>query len=244
VVPLSTPAPSPTPPRSSTQSEDGAIVAVIVVLAICVLAAGGVAVYAVSRQSDTQVAPACQTLPTTIHNTIIEVPVNTYSTTQPDVLRAHQQMEAMAASVHRAHRHVEAIQRVHTQLRVEECQPAPPGVPSDVMECGVCFDSLPASEVPVLVPCGHRRVCRDCVARMADKRCPTCRQPFTQAVSVFEEWQPCGMPASSAPSAPPQPPDEADLKTLMGMGFPREMAADALQRCGGDVNAAAEDLSV
>ncbi|KAJ1485874.1 ankyrin repeat-containing domain protein [Baffinella frigidus] len=52
--------------------------------------------------------------------------------------------------------------------------------------CVVCMERAP---IMALLPCGHRCVCAECLARLnagADRRCPICRDPVHGSVRVFD----------------------------------------------------------
>jgi len=59
------------------------------------------------------------------------------------------------------------------------------GPPTSSADCCICLDK-PA--VAVLVPCGHRALCHECAARVANQRavCPVCRSPFREVIRVFD----------------------------------------------------------
>ena len=59
------------------------------------------------------------------------------------------------------------------------------GPPASSADCCICLDK-PA--VAVLVPCGHRALCCECAARVANQRavCPVCRGPFREVIRVFD----------------------------------------------------------
>ena len=54
-----------------------------------------------------------------------------------------------------------------------------PAAPAAPPECAVCMEP---SELVVLVPCGHQKVCGACAERCRD-RCPVCRVPFISIVT-------------------------------------------------------------
>ena len=59
-------------------------------------------------------------------------------------------------------------------------------------ECCVCLDDVAASDLLMMMPCGHRCVCAPCADMLtqrppADQRCPKCRYPFTGVTRVFED---------------------------------------------------------
>ncbi len=70
--------------------------------------------------------------------------------------------------------------------------PAPPPPPAE-RECCICLDSVPADELCVLAPCGHRCVCGDCAGALlaeaaARRKCPKCRADVAAVVPrVWEE---------------------------------------------------------
>jgi hypothetical protein len=72
-------------------------------------------------------------------------------------------------------------------------QPAapPPPPPPPVLECCVCFDPTPMTELKAFFPCGHRCVCDACAdlvcARPPHRRaCPLCSEPVVGAMRVFD----------------------------------------------------------
>jgi hypothetical protein len=67
---------------------------------------------------------------------------------------------------------------------------APP--PPVLKECCVCLFDMPAADLLLIFPCGHRCICGACVAMLeaqppAARRCPKCREPLLKAVRVFED---------------------------------------------------------
>jgi hypothetical protein len=59
-------------------------------------------------------------------------------------------------------------------------------------ECCVCLDDVPAADLHLLFPCGHRCVCEACAAAVmaaeaAARRCPKCRAAVMGAARVYEE---------------------------------------------------------
>jgi hypothetical protein len=71
--------------------------------------------------------------------------------------------------------------------------PLPPPPASTAMkECCVCMSDMPAADLLVVVPCGHRCLCPDCWEMLeppAARRCPVCSAPAATAVRlerVFE----------------------------------------------------------
>jgi hypothetical protein len=82
--------------------------------------------------------------------------------------------------------------------------PTPAAAPSPVVyqpaaapavrmrECCVCLDDVAASDLLLMMPCGHSCVCAPCADMLAqrpppDRRCPKCRNPFTGVTHVFED---------------------------------------------------------
>mmetsp|Transcript_3916 Transcript_3916/g.9878 ORF Transcript_3916/g.9878 Transcript_3916/m.9878 type:complete len:105 (-) Transcript_3916:117-431(-) len=55
------------------------------------------------------------------------------------------------------------------------------------LECVICWK---AAKTHAFIPCGHRELCANCVPKMLaeqgdSRRCPTCRQPFTDIKRIF-----------------------------------------------------------
>jgi ankyrin repeat protein len=72
-----------------------------------------------------------------------------------------------------------------------QAAPPPPEAPAS-KECCVCLTDLPAQELLLVYPCGHRCVCEGCAAALhaqppAARRCPKCRQPLQHTLRVFED---------------------------------------------------------
>ena len=50
-------------------------------------------------------------------------------------------------------------------------------------ECIVCMDTQPNI---VCLPCAHACMCKDCYARLPNKRCPICRTTITGTIDYTE----------------------------------------------------------
>ena len=67
--------------------------------------------------------------------------------------------------------------------------PPPPPAPTATRECCVCLGDVPAADLLVIGPCGHRCLCHDCWESLgppAARRCPICSAPAAMAMRVFE----------------------------------------------------------
>lgn len=62
---------------------------------------------------------------------------------------------------------------------------SPPASPptQSTTECCVCMEEVRVEDVPVLVPCGHRRTCGECAK--ATPTCPICRCKVGMIVKVY-----------------------------------------------------------
>jgi len=63
-------------------------------------------------------------------------------------------------------------------------------LPAPVLkECCVCLSDMPAAELLVVAPCGHRCLCDGCWQNLqptSARRCPICSAPAVMAMRVFE----------------------------------------------------------
>lgn len=53
----------------------------------------------------------------------------------------------------------------------------------EIKECCICMTDI--IQNIALVPCGHTTMCEHCVPELKDKKCPLCREPFTQFIKLF-----------------------------------------------------------
>jgi hypothetical protein len=69
--------------------------------------------------------------------------------------------------------------------------PPPPAamMPAAMSECCVCLSDMPAAQLLVVVPCGHRCLCPHCWEQLEPptaRRCPICNAPAVMAMRVFD----------------------------------------------------------
>jgi hypothetical protein len=69
----------------------------------------------------------------------------------------------------------------------------PPPPPPLLRECCICLNDVPAADLLLLLPCGHRCVCPACADALlsapppAPRRCPKCRKDATGSLRVYED---------------------------------------------------------
>ena len=84
---------------------------------------------------------------------------------------------------HRAEVLPEVYRRLGSAFTATGKRRAPAPVVAPAVECAVCMEENP---LVTLVPCGHRRICRTCAARVRGK-CPICRAAFRDTLArVFD----------------------------------------------------------
>jgi hypothetical protein len=52
-------------------------------------------------------------------------------------------------------------------------------------ECIVCMESLSGDYRFSFIPCGHARVCHECLCKMQEKRCPECRATIEKLFKIY-----------------------------------------------------------
>lgn len=72
---------------------------------------------------------------------------------------------------------------IHSNIDINELKKNAMSDQSISNDCCVCFENI--EQRIGLIPCGHTTVCEKCVSNARDKKCPLCRQLFTEYVKLF-----------------------------------------------------------
>jgi ankyrin repeat protein len=95
-------------------------------------------------------------------------------------------LEAAATAEKAAAETVATPPAVDRRLTAAADSPLPAPV---LKECCVCLSDMPAAELLVVAPCGHRCLCDGCWQNLqptSARRCPICSAPAVMAMRVFE----------------------------------------------------------
>ena len=49
--------------------------------------------------------------------------------------------------------------------------------------CTICFE--PTTEHIAFVPCGHAQICKECLMKITDKKCPICRKKYQSILTIY-----------------------------------------------------------